>query len=146
MKAVYAISFLILISSITLAQSKPLNVAKGKLAVQGYDVVSYFAGEVKKGQPEISAIYDGAKYYFSSVDHKNTFEKNASKYAPQYGGWCAYAMGVNGSKVKIDPKTYKILAGKLYLFYNFRGTNTLDSWNKNEGSLKSEADKQWNNL
>jgi hypothetical protein len=52
-------------------------------------------------------------------------------------------MGEKGEKVKVDPETFKIIGGKVYLFYNFWGNNTLDDWNENEGQLKSSADRQW---
>jgi hypothetical protein len=74
------------------------------------------------------------------------FKANPEKYKPAYGGWCAYAMGENGEKVKVDPETYKIVDGKLYLFYNFWTTNTLDDWNKNEKKLKEAADRNWSKI
>ena len=73
------------------------------------------------------------------------FLKNPSKYEPQYGGWCAYAMGSAGEKVEINPETFKIIDGKLYLFYNAYFNNTLKSWNKEETKLKSQADTNWKN-
>ena len=66
------------------------------------------------------------------------------KYEPAYGGWCAYAMGNSSEKVEVDPETFKIIGGKLYLFYNFYFNNTLKSWNKNETGLKTKADGNWN--
>lgn len=114
------------------------------LAVQGYDVVAYFtAGKAVKGSAAYTVFYQGVKYRFSSVANKEEFKKNPSKYEPQYGGWCAFAMGDYGEKVEIDPETFKILYGKFYLFYNKRLNNTLKSWNKNEASLKSKADVNW---
>ena len=114
------------------------------LAVQGYDVVAYFTeGKAVKGSAANTVFYQGVKYRFSSVANKEEFKKNPSKYEPQYGGWCAFAMGDYGEKVEIDPETFKIVNGKLYLFYNKRLNNTLKSWNKNEASLKSKADLNW---
>ena len=72
-----------------------------------------------------------------------TFKQSPEKYEPQYGGWCAYAMGATGEKVNIDPETFKILNGKLYLFYNKLFNNTLKTWNKDEVSLKQKADASW---
>jgi hypothetical protein len=76
----------------------------------------------------------------------NRFKKDPRQYEPAYGGWCAYAMGKTGEKVKIDPETYKVVNGKLYLFYNFWGNNTLEDWNKNELNLKTSADKKWKQI
>jgi len=74
---------------------------------------------------------------------KEEFKKNPSRYEPQYGGWCAYAMGKDGSKVEVDPETFKIIDGKLYLYYNKFFNNTLKSWNKDEPNLKAKADVNW---
>ncbi len=114
------------------------------LAVQGYDVVSYFSeAKAVKGIPTYTVLHQGIKYRFSSVANKDEFKKNPSKYEPQYGGWCAFAMGDYGKKVEIDPETFKIVNGKLYLFYNKGFNNTLKSWNKSEAVLKTNADINW---
>lgn len=116
------------------------------VAIQGYDPVSYFNGKPLQGKKEYGFIFKGVTYRFATVENKRTFEKNPEKYEPQYGGWCAYAMGNDGSKVEINPKTYKITDNKLYLFYDFYFTNTLKDWNLNEKNLKTKADKNWINL
>ena len=121
------------------------NLEKG-LAVQGYDVVAYFSGKPVKGNASLAAVYQGVRYHFANEANKETFKKNAAKYEPQYGGWCAYAMGANGEKVEIDPETFKIVNGKLYLFYNKRFNNTLKTWNRDEQSLKAKADVNWSKL
>jgi YHS domain-containing protein len=121
------------------------NLEKG-IAVQGYDVVAYFNGKAEKGSTSLAVIYQGVRYHFSSAANKEEFKKNPGKYEPQYGGWCAYAMGESGEKVEIDPETFKILNGKLYLFYNKRFNNTLKSWNKDEQKLKPKADANWSKL
>jgi YHS domain-containing protein len=123
------------------------NLGSSSLAVSGYDPVSYFTTSgPAKGNKEMALVQDGVTYYFSSEDNRKTFAANPAKYEPQYGGWCAYAMGYDGSKVDINPQTYKILNGKLYLFYNKRLTNTLKNWNKNESTLKPDADKNWTKI
>jgi YHS domain-containing protein len=117
------------------------------VAIYGYDPVAYFKqNKALKGKKDFTVIYQGVTYYFSSVDNKETFKANPSLYEPQYGGWCAYAMGSSGEKVNIDPETFKIINGKLYLFYNKYFNNTLKSWNKDENNLKSKADRNWNNI
>lgn len=115
-----------------------------KVAIQGYDPIGYFKqNKAVKGKKEIAATYDGVIYYFSTIENKNAFLKTPAKYEPQYGGWCAFAMGDSGDKVEINPETFKIIEGKLYLFYNAYFNNTLKSWNKNETVLKSKADTNW---
>lgn len=142
--------FITLYTSITHAQT-PLrkthfNVEK-TLAIQGYDPVTYFTqNKAVKGNKQFAANADGVIYYFSSLANKDLFVKDYSKYEPQYGGWCAYAMGATNTKVEIDPETFKIINGKLYLFYHSWVNNTLNKWYKDEANLKAKADKNWSLL
>lgn len=123
--------------------AKSYNLDKG-LAIQGYDPVAYFnPGKAIKGKKEWAAKYEGVTYYFSSQANKEAFLKNPKSFEPQYGGWCAYAMGATGEKVEIDPETFKILNGKLYLFYHSWTNNTLTKWNQEEAKLKAAADQSW---
>ncbi len=127
-------------------RSKHFNLEK-TLAVQGYDVVTYFTeNKAVKGDKQFAVGVEGVLYYFSSAATKALFLADYKKYEPQYGGWCAYAMGATNEKVEIDPKTFKILDGKLYLFYHSWVNNTLNKWNKDEASLKAKADKNWQTL
>ena len=120
---------------------------ENKIAIQGYDPVAYFKqSKAIKGKKEIATTYQGVIYYFSSQSNKDAFTKNSAIYEPQFGGWCAYAMGSSGDKVEIDPETFKILDGKLYLFYNAYFNNTLKSWNKDEVNLKKKADANWKKI
>lgn len=122
---------------------KQFNV-EATLAIQGYDPVAYFkANKAIKGKKELISVFDGIAYHFATKENKEEFQKNPQKYEPQYGGWCAYAMGSSGDKVEINPETFKIIDGKLYLFYNAFFNNTLKSWNKDEKNLKSKADTNW---
>ncbi len=123
---------------------KHFNVERN-IALQGYDPVSYFDKPLE-GKPEIKATYKGVIYQFASQANLNKFKAAPDKYEPAYGGWCAYAMGESGEKVKIDPDTYKILEGKLYLFYNFWGNNTLTDWNKEEKKLRDSGDRNWKKI
>jgi YHS domain-containing protein len=114
------------------------------IAIDGYDPVAYFkVNKAVKGKKDLAVSHQGVIYYFSSAENKEEFKKNPSPYEPEYGGWCAYAMGEKGEKVSIDPATFKILNGKLYLFYNRFFNNTLKSWNKDEAKLKPAADASW---
>jgi YHS domain-containing protein len=118
------------------------NVKKG-IAIEGYDPVSYFNGNPVEGKPDMVFTFRGVTYLFVNSSNLNKFKASPEKYEPAYGGWCAYAMGDSGEKVKIDPETFKILDGRLYLFYNFWGNNTLTDWNKNERKLKQMGDANW---
>jgi len=119
----------------------------GEVAVGGYDPVAYFkSNKAIKGKKDLSVYNQGVIYYFSSVENKEEFKKNPAKYEPEYGGWCAYAMGAKGEKVSVDPETFKIVNGKLYLFYNSFFNNTLKSWNKDETGLKAKADVNWKKI
>lgn len=128
-------------------QKKSFNVGKDGLAIEGYDPVAYFtSGKAIEGKKQWAVVAGGITYYFSSATNKDLFKKDAARYQPEYGGWCAYAMGSTGEKVSIDPETFKIVNGKLYLFYNRFFNNTLQSWNKDEPALKSKADINWSKL
>lgn len=147
MKKYLAILMLVFTSSSILAQTglreKQFNLEKG-IAIQGYDPVSYFTqNKAVKGDSKFAVKAEGVIYYLSSSANKELFLKDYKKYEPQYGGWCAYAMGATNEKVEIDPETFKIVNGKLYLFYHSFTNNTLTKWNKNETVLKTNADKNW---
>jgi YHS domain-containing protein len=143
MKKLITILFLA-ISTIFLAQD--YNTKKGYVA-EGYDVVAYYNNKAVKGAKKYTATYDGVKFKFSTKKNLKVFKKTPEKYVPAYGGYCAYAIGLKGKKVSIDPKTFEIRDGKLYLFYNSWGTNTLELWEK-EGAeeLKVKADENWKKM
>jgi YHS domain-containing protein len=124
-------------------RAKDFNL-ENNLAIKGYDPVAYFnQKKAIKGKKELAQTHQGVTYYFSSNENKEAFLKNPETYEPQYGGWCAFAIGDDNKKVPINPETFKIVDGKLYLFYNAYFNNTLKSWNKNESQLKAQADKNW---
>lgn len=124
-----------------------VNKTRKGYAAEGFDVVAYFDNKAIEGSKEYKTSHQGAIYLFASKTNLNKFTANPVKYLPQYGGWCAYAIGAKGDKVSIDPKTFEIRDGKLYLFYNSWGTNTLELWNK-EGAeqLKKQADINWEKI
>jgi YHS domain-containing protein len=136
---------IIFMSRFGISQQTKYFIEKG-IAIASYDAVSYFKGNPQKGNKSFSFEYDHVQWNFINKENLQKFKSNPQKYTPQYGGWCAYAMGIDGSKVKIDPDTYKIIEGKLYLFYNFNFTNTLKSWNKNESEYLKVADSNWTKL
>ena len=116
------------------------NVNDEKLALEGYDPVSYFSGkEPIKGKPEFKAVWEKATYHFSSEENRDSFKTNSEKYAPQYGGYCSYAMSLDALS-PVDPKVYKVVKDKLYLQHNEKAQKL---WMPDhEGNIK-KADGYW---
>ena len=126
-----------------------LNLKKG-LALAGYDPVSYFANGPLEGKKSITATHEGATYRFVSTTNRDKFKAAPDKYAPAYGGWCAWAV-YEGYTYKVDPKAYRIADGRLLLFYRGILGNTLKKWNEtarggNEAKMLAKADKIWEKL
>ena len=123
------------------------NVNEDGVALSGYDPVSYFMDSPMKGYPALKYSYEGTTYQFENEENRQAFIEQPKKYAPAYGGWCAWAM-LDGEKVKIDPLSYKIIDGKNYVFYNGFWGNTRDKWNEKalkdtEAALINTANSQW---
>ncbi len=136
----------ILITTASFSQVIDYNVKKGFIA-NGYDVVAYFNNEAIEGNKQFKTMFDGVYYKFHSDKNLTAFNKNPKKYVPQFGGYCAYAIAEKSEKVSINPKTFEIINGKLYLFYNAWGTNTLELWQKeNTKELLENADKNWRKI
>ncbi len=127
------------------AQQIDYNIKNGFVA-NGYDVVSYFKNNPVKGNKKYTAKYEGAWFKFTSQENLTIFKLNSIKYIPQYGGYCAYAIGAKSEKVGINPKTFAIQNDRLYLFYNAWGTNTLNLWKKDVKVLQQNADKNWERI
>ena len=128
------------------AQTIDYNTEKGFVA-EGYDVVSYFDNKAKEGNNKYVSSYDSVKYKFSSQENLNLFKANPTKYVPQFGGYCAYALAVKNKKVAIDPETFEIRDGKLYLFYNSWGSSALKLWlNESPNDLVIKATNNWEKL
>ena len=110
------------------------------VAVSGYDTVAYFtAGKPTKGDDAIIATYKGATYRFATTQNRDAFLAAPAKYAPQYGGYCAWAVG-HGYTAKSDPTAWKIVNGKLYLNYN---AEIQQKWIAEEAALITAGDKNW---
>lgn len=122
------------------------NVDKKGVGLSGYDAVSYFDGTPKKGNSKFQTTYQNVVYQFTNQANLDKFVANPEKFAPAYGGWCAYAM-VDGEKVDVDPKTFKIVDEKLFLYYNGLFGNTKEKWNeKDEAAQVKSADSHWADL
>lgn len=109
-------------------------------AIKGYDPVAYFTdGKPVKGKPDIVFDWHGATWHFATTEHRDLFIGNPDKYAPQYGGYCAYGWS-QGYAVKIDPEAWAIVDGKLYLNYDL---GVQADWNKNRAAHIQKADQNW---
>jgi YHS domain-containing protein len=114
------------------------------IALREFDAVSYFnSSRPLKGNSKFYHHHRGITYYFANAENLEEFKKSPGKYEPAYGGWCAYTVALNGDRVKVNPVTYKVINGKLHLFYNYNGDNRLLKWNKDEKKMKAAADKNW---
>lgn len=146
LKSILVLAFIIISSTFSFSQTAPVD--KNNLAIGGYDVVSYFtANQAEKGNEKYTATHQGVTYYFSSSKNKALFTKDASKYLPQCDGYCAWGVAEKTAKFPINPETFKIVDGKLYLFFNgdFNGQlfNTLTEWNKDEKRLLELLAPNW---
>ena len=127
--------------------TSPINVDAQGLALRGYDPVAYFqGGKPTRGSENLAASYGGARYLFTSESHRKLFLENPRKYIPQYGGFCAVGTSF-GEKVDVDPKTGKIVNGKLYLnngpkaqeIFDHDTRNTISRANQNWPTVKDKA-------
>lgn len=120
-----------------------------KLAIQGYDPVAYFpegGGSPTKGDTKYVAAYRGVNYRFASEKNKASFLANPARYEPAHGGWCSWAMR-EGDKVDIDPKSFIVKDGRLFLFYKGWLGDTRSKWLKGDHAAESkEADQNWKKL
>lgn len=124
-----------------------LNLSKNKVAVDGYDLTTYFTqDEPSKGSKKWQSNYKGVFYYFKNESNKLLFDANPDQYTPEFGGWCAYALGAFSKKVEIDPESFTIEEGKLYLFFNGIFNDTREKWLNDHDTLKPKAYSNWNTL
>ena len=109
------------------------------LAVSGFDVVSYFTDEgvPVEGTEEFTVRYEGYDYRFASEENANTFIEDPAKYAPAYGGYCAWAIGANDALAPGDPNVYKIVDGTLYLNFS---ESVAERWNADIPGFIAKAD------
>jgi hypothetical protein len=111
------------------------------VAIQGYDVVSYFTdGKAVKGSSEISLPFDESKWQFANTSHKEMFAADPDRYLPQYGGMCAGGMAM-GVSVPANPDNWVIVDGKLYMISG--GAADLADWKAHAAENIKTADKIW---
>ena len=117
---------------------------KGGEAIGGYDTVAYFTdSKAVKGSSSHSYKWNGATWHFSSSKNLDLFKADPAKYAPQYGGHCAWAMSEKGSLVKVDPKKFDVYNGKLYL--NYSG-GTQKKWEADRAGMVKRGDANYKKL
>lgn len=120
-----------------------VNVDKQGVILDGYDAVAYFTdGKPVKGDPKLQTTYQGAIYHFASAEHKAAFEAEPEKYAPQFGGYCAYGVS-KGSLAPIDVEAFSIVDGRLLLQYSAKIKR---DWDQDVPGHLTKADKNWPGL
>mgnify|MGYP001080757759 CR=1 FL=1 len=144
MKLAPVLFLLLFISPLIHAGVDPINSSLlRKIAIEGYDPVAYFIeGKPVEGKADFSFQWMDAKWYFSSQKNRELFIESPEKYAPQYGGYCAWAVS-NGNTASIDPEAWKVVEGKLYLNYNLK---IQSRWEKDAASNIEKADQHWPQL
>ena len=110
------------------------------IAIRGYDTVAYFTdGKPVPGRDEFTTEWRGAKWKFASQDHLDKFKAEPEKYAPQYGGYCAYGVAQD-HVVKIEPDQFAVIGGKLYLNYD---ADVSKKWRADPAGFIKQADAKF---
>ena len=116
---------------------------RGGAAIDGYDPVAYFKeNKPVKGSNAFTATHEGSLFRFASAENRDAFVADPKKYAPQYGGFCAYAVA-NGYKAKIEPDAFTIVDGKLYLNYD---QSVQRRWRRDIPGYIRTGDRNWPEL
>lgn len=106
----------------------------------GHDAVAYFTeSKAVKGKARFTAQHDGAIYHFSSAKNRNTFQLNPDKYAPAYGGYCAFGTAF-GKKFEVDGKAFEVVEGRLYVNKNL---SVYESWREDIPNNIVKAEGSW---
>jgi YHS domain-containing protein len=112
-------------------------------AIAGYDAVAYFTdGAAVKGSEEHTFEWNGATWRFASAQNRDLFAADPEHYAPQYGGYCAWAVS-QGKTAPIDPESFDVVDGKLYLNYSKK---IQKRWRADRDALITAADENWPGL
>jgi hypothetical protein len=121
---------------------EPVNATRG-VAIGGYDPVAYFEqSKAVKGSDRFTHSWMGATWRFASAGHRDRFAAAPEMYAPQYGGYCSYAVSENYT-AGIDPEAWKIVDGKLYLNYS---KSVRKGWERDQARRIAAADRNWPGL
>lgn len=116
------------------------NEEGGGVAIKGYDAVAYVNDQRPvKGSESWQTTYKGSKFLFASAANRDAFAAQPERFAPQFGGYCAYGTA-SGYKVDTRPEAFAVVDGKLYLNYN---TRVLEIWNKDRTAKITQAEANW---
>ena len=117
--------------------------SNGDTAILGYDPVAYFTeGRPVQGTDDFVHQWMGAKWKFASQEHLDRFKQDPARFAPQYGGYCAYGVAKD-NLVGIEPDKFTIVDGKLYLNYN---ASIQEKWLLDPGGFIRTADAKFQAL
>ena len=141
---VAALPSLLLLLTLPALALDPVSTGRfGNVAVGGYDPVTYFEeSEPVKGEKSISHEWNGAVWRFASTENLERFVADPEAYAPQYGGYCAFAVS-KGYTAPSDPKAWAVWEGKLYLNYN---KNVREKWQTDVPGNVAKANENWPGL
>ena len=141
MRLAIAFAWMAAFASLPVSAADPINTTLfGNLAIDGYDPVAYFdSNRAVEGDSDFEFSWQDAKWRFSSAANRDKFKADPSRYSPQYGGYCAYAVSQN-STASIDPEQFTVLDGKLYLNYSAK---VQKKWLENRDAYIVLADKNW---
>lgn len=118
----------------------PVFYSSDGAAIGGYDTVAYFrSGSAVPGRREITVMWKGAVWRFASQTNREAFEANPRAYAPQYGGYCAYAVS-RGHVAGTDPEAWRIVDGKLYLIHS---RSILEIWARDPKAHIARSKANW---
>ena len=113
-------------------------------AVSGYDTVAFFTqGKPVKGSPKYAHEWKGVMWLFATEKHLNMFRDAPERYAPQYGGYCAWAIAVKGDRAPGDPNFWRVVNGRLYLNYD---RSVQDKWQADIPGFIKQGDINWQNM
>lgn len=134
-------SLLLTVLSLPIHAAEPVNkTLLGGLAVDGYDSVAYFTeGKPVEGKKEFSHQWQGATWRFASAANRDLFVAAPEKYAPQFGGYCAWAVS-QGYTYDSDPEAWSIVDGKLYLNYNKK---VQTQWSEDKAGNIAKGNANW---
>lgn len=138
-----------LTATVTFAQdNKANNIDNSNIALQGYSPVSYLdLGIAQKGLKQYRSEYQKVVYFFTSAEQKAAFDKNPTKYLPQYGGFCAFGIYA-GAKFRPDPNKFIVKDGKYFLYLYNLELDAQQLWlaENNHNKLVAGANTNWEKL